>query len=831
MDRIIRNSRLFIGFVGLVALLPLLLFYWSWLQVASDIQLNMPEIAYRGFDWVHWEFVDGQITATYVFPKGTAYEAGIRSGDVLTELDYIRYFDAEAFKIAVDAIQPGQHHRYTILRGTQAYTFDIRFTNYPIFIYPHTELLWNISLWGFLIIAFIHLMALGIILPLRNRSAKANLSIWLIGTASVAVFGNLIRLLMLALWGPSNITGVSYVLFQGLSLLGLLCWIGFPALLLHTVLYDRSPLRIGLRNSIWMLYIPAIVYGLFSVFTFFGGTFGPISHKNIFPPVLFYVYLFISASMALYLLLDRSVLLQPSVGEDRQVWSRIGSLLFLGLSVLMAVLVLAISRVLPLSEISDIQAGWILVIAQIFSTTPILLVSLAILKYGRVDEVISRYLSYAIGLLFSFFLFLIGVTFLPTFFPILPPNISGALWALCIILGFEWVVKRLQNIISRLIASEKRATQRSLNRFGEHMLNILDHQILVSQTLEKILEGVHTTSGALFLRTMNQSDGWIFRSVQPKPPYFSDIQMNRIWEELSEKESIWTSNTELSERNLSRTTREILRSGGFELVIPIPGNHQPIGLLLLGRKKRYRNFYNLSDLEMLRGLCNQLGLASERIVLVEREKTLVKQHAEAQLVALRAQISPHFLFNTLNTLAALIDENPKEAEKNIQHLAAIFRYVLQTGGNTFATLKEEFTLVAHYLALEQSRFGKDLIIQTSLPQEMEQMLIPAFALQTLVENAVKHGLEKNKRRGTLTIMAKQDKEYAAVISVYDSGYGIPILFGRGEQAVFSQPFFGTGLNNVKERLLQIYQCENLLTFQSDPEHGTTATLKIPLNTL
>ncbi|MBN8588755.1 MAG: histidine kinase [Rhodothermia bacterium] len=827
MDIIIRKIKISIAIVTVFALFPLMPFFWSWYQVTSDIQLKMPENAYRGFDWVQWEFIDGKIMAMYVFPKGTAYEAGIRKGDVLTELDYIRYFDAEAFKTAIDAIQPNQLHRYTILRGTKTYLFDVPFTAYPIFIYPHSIGLWSLSLWGFAVIAFIHFMALGIILPLRNRSAKANLSIGLIGMASIAVFGNLIRLLMLTFGGATVLNGVTGTFFQFLSLIGLVGWTVFPALLLHTVLHDRSALRTRLGKHVALIYLPSFVFVILTLYIFILGPFGPISHKNILPPILFYVYLYIAASMALYLFLDRSSAVE-NTDEERQIWSRIGSSVLLGLSAMMAILVLTISRLLPVSDFTDVQAGWILVTAQLSSTTPILLVSYAILKYGKVDEVISRYLSFAVSLLAAFVFFLVGMEVFPPFLPNIPTNILSAFWALCMIIAFEWLLTHLQNIISRIISSEKQAVQKSLNRFGEHMFNILDHRVLVSETLEKILQGLQVPSGALFLKAMNPTEQWISRSIQLEPPYFSELQMNRIWEEFADSEAIWTSNAELTERSLKRTTRDLLQVSGFELVIPIPGSNHPVGLLLLSRKRRYQSFYNLGDLEMLRGLCNQLGLVSERIVLIEREKNLIKQHAEAQLVALRAQISPHFLFNTLNTLAALIDENPKEAEKNVQHLAAIFRYVLQTGGNTFATLKAEFGLVEHYLALEQSRFGPDLKIEMLLPSELEQVQIPAFALQTLVENAVKHGLEKSRRRGKLEVSTMYDEERFVVISVKDSGLGIPYLYGQGEQACSNLPFLGTGLKNVADRLVQIYHRSDLLFFSSDPQFGTCAQLKIPL---
>src|SRR5690606_39741105 len=105
--------------------------------------------------------------------------------------------------------------------------------------------------------------------------------------------------------------------------------------------------------------------------------------------------------------------------------------------------------------------------------------------------------------------------------------------------------------------------------------------------------------------------------------------------------------------------------------------------------------------------------------------------------ALRAQINPHFLFNALNTIAALISEKPAEAEATVEHLARLFRYVLNAEGRLFVTLGEELRLVRVYLGIEQARFGEKLEVVERWDEGVEHVLIPAFAVQTLVEHAGK----------------------------------------------------------------------------------------------
>ena len=229
----------------------------------------------------------------------------------------------------------------------------------------------------------------------------------------------------------------------------------------------------------------------------------------------------------------------------------------------------------------------------------------------------------------------------------------------------------------------------------------------------------------------------------------------------------------------------------------------------------------------MRALGGQLALAVERLNLIERERALVRESAEAQLSALRAQINPHFLFNALNTIVSLIEEQPEPAVEAVEHLAAIFRHILQTGGRPFVTVQEEFALVAHYLGIEQMRFGERLVIEEDLDPSLRGHPVPAFAVQTLVENAVKHGLEKQRGGGRLRLACRETSEGLVEIVVADTGVGIPALFGAPEAPVREPGFFGIGLRNVAARLEKLYGRSDLLRMHSAPEAGTTVRLLLP----
>jgi len=360
------------------------------------------------------------------------------------------------------------------------------------------------------------------------------------------------------------------------------------------------------------------------------------------------------------------------------------------------------------------------------------------------------------------------------------------------------------------------------------MRAMLDFDTLARETMETVGEAFQIRSGRLFLRPAGLSGPWIDSAYHPEPPYLTERVMELVWPHLQREGAIWARKAELNESNLPDDLAYLLQERGVALAVPILGDSAALGLLVLGPKRQRRTVYNLEDLDMLRALSGQLALAVERLNLVERERALVRESAEAQLSALRAQINPHFLFNALNTIVSLIEEHPEEAVEAVEHLAAIFRHTLHTGGRPFVSIQDEFALVSHYLSVEQARFGPRLQIERRLDPGLRSLPVPAFAVQPLVENAVKHGLEKRRNGGTLHLLCGQTPEGLAEVVVADTGIGIPALFGQGEAAVSEADFFGIGLRNVAARLEKLYGRSDLLRMRSDPENGTTVRLLLPL---
>jgi len=206
----------------------------------------------------------------------------------------------------------------------------------------------------------------------------------------------------------------------------------------------------------------------------------------------------------------------------------------------------------------------------------------------------------------------------------------------------------------------------------------------------------------------------------------------------------------------------------------------------------------------------------EKDVLEEKLKTLA---AQAELKALRAQINPHFLFNSLNTIASLISTNPSKAEEAVERLADIFRYALSASDKEFVTLRDELDFVDSYLDIEKARFGDKLKVRKDVSPEILATPIPNLILQPLVENSIKHGFAEN---GEVRIEISGYIDGNSVkVEIKDKGKGVPEEIRMG---IYTN---GTGLRNVNERLQKIYGDDCGLEIKENKPSGTVAAVTIP----
>jgi len=210
-------------------------------------------------------------------------------------------------------------------------------------------------------------------------------------------------------------------------------------------------------------------------------------------------------------------------------------------------------------------------------------------------------------------------------------------------------------------------------------------------------------------------------------------------------------------------------------------------------------------------------------LLEKREHQARDLAASAQLEALRARINPHFLFNSLNSIAQLISADPERAEACVERLAEVFRYLLHSDSREFVTLHDELEIADAYLDIERARFGERLRVELHIAEGARSRLLPTLILQPLVENAVKHGVAQKVEGGTVRIQASLDRSGDLCVVVRDTGVGMR----DGVAHAWSN---GVGLRTVHERLVQLYGDAYAPRIESIPGQGTSVTVRIPRET-
>ncbi|WP_161076238.1 sensor histidine kinase [Duganella sp. CY15W] len=190
--------------------------------------------------------------------------------------------------------------------------------------------------------------------------------------------------------------------------------------------------------------------------------------------------------------------------------------------------------------------------------------------------------------------------------------------------------------------------------------------------------------------------------------------------------------------------------------------------------------------------------------------------AQAQLSALKLQIEPHFIFNSLNAVTGLIREKKdNEAIAMIAALGDLLRRVTDQSERQFVSMEEEIEFLRKYLAIQQMRFAERLRYQIDIPDDLMKAQVPDFVVQALVENAIKHGIAKRARGGELKVAASRDGDTLALCVSNDG----PPLPERLEERV--------GISNTRQRLLALYGNASDLTLQNHASTGVVATITLP----
>ena len=206
---------------------------------------------------------------------------------------------------------------------------------------------------------------------------------------------------------------------------------------------------------------------------------------------------------------------------------------------------------------------------------------------------------------------------------------------------------------------------------------------------------------------------------------------------------------------------------------------------------------------------------------LEEQKRLL---LEARLDALQRQINPHFLFNTLNSVAALVRSQPELAREMTVKLANILRALLKDH-DAYVPLREELKFTDDYLDIEVVRFGADkLHVEKEIDPRTLEVLVPSILLQPLIENSIKHGLEPRIHGGTVTVRSRLEGDHI-FIEVADDGVGM----NGGSASMLRSNGAGIGMKNVQERLEVLYGNQAHFSVTSNPGRGTLVSIEIPTN--
>lgn len=197
---------------------------------------------------------------------------------------------------------------------------------------------------------------------------------------------------------------------------------------------------------------------------------------------------------------------------------------------------------------------------------------------------------------------------------------------------------------------------------------------------------------------------------------------------------------------------------------------------------------------------------------------LAAQLAESRLGALRMQLNPHFLFNSLNAIGVLVrDQNTTAASRMLELLGDVLHTVLRSEARHEVTLDEEIRFLEQYLAIEQVRFSDRLRVSWSIDAAIRRALVPGFVLQPLVENALRHGIAKVVDEGIIAIAARREGNTLA-LTVSDNGPGLPTGSTQGS---------GVGISNTRERLQTMFGSTASLVIAPRAGGGVVATIRIP----
>ncbi len=770
-------------------------FYETYQKKEDKITVRGGE-RFIGFDWIRWENTTRGIEATFVHPilKSNTLLQGIsvQEKDVLTAINYQKVYTADMANEIIRNAKPGEHLIYQVLRDDPEQfrpfeaTIIIQSGYYPTFTYPLSKSLWQIQSWVLVLTAIGALTLWLILVPVIQQNVKT----YILPFSLIS--------LVLAWYIVQNARYFSLILEVQFFNVKLERWLLTFLLILWNsitgVLFFNT-----LRNipSKLIKYSTVIVISLYVV----GITFLVV--KVILLDSTFQYHVqelsFITQTMFLISVLHYQ-LHKFTSNEERRNKKWIFALVYLVFTIL-----LLWNQTFKKNSIWDTDANELL--TQAYLVFPAFWVVNPLLRFGKVSLVVRRSILYFVGIILILVLYALIDKLYYFRFSYNPYNgLVEVLILIVVVLIVQRIYYRYEYIFQRLFITTAQKRTFQMKAFLDKIPRYTSSDKLLQNFIQELQQYTQSTEVSI----------WLSQHYDKEISCLNWVDKSQIHQIFKQHETFWSRNKELSGFKLYAQLEDFWIQEEVSLVFPLEiPNEQETGFLVLKRKKT--GVYNLFEVELIRRAITQLQLTLEVLYLLEREKVLIQKNAEANLIALRSQINPHFLFNTLNTISALIHYKPDLAEEAVEKLAFIFRYTLKYSNENFVTINNEMSLVKSYLDIEQLRFGEQLEVFISVQPEAEKVELPAFCIQTLVENCIKHGLSNVLYVGQVKIdIFIQGEEL--VCKVYDNGSGIDL----------SRKNKGTGINNIESRLKKLYHREDLLFFEK-LDKGTLVTLKVPVN--
>lgn len=796
----IRESWIWNILLG-VFYLGLLLLGYSFYQEYRIIRLlhmdDEVSAIYEGNDWVRWEDRENGVFAADVHPLLT-YKAAeelndIKKGDRLSEIQDLPVLTADVANTIKASKDPGtlyivrverpnriqtlEKHKSKVINGFRlAYSFNDR------------SLYWIVSGWVLGAGIFISCIILAILVPLVAGNLRYHLALLSVSIAALLFF------LLQFSHNIYLIVDEEFINLDTELSIEMLFMIIY-AILLFIYVISYFLFKSEANNILYV--IPSFLLAIFLISFQYSIIYQQQQLKFYHDIVERYTICFFFIHVVAGIILH--VVATYREKNARQLGT---SALMLAISIFGLFYTWANPQ-FPLIPTEEFLAGYYL-----FLFFPLINASFNQLRFGKVQVVITATFQYFVFFVITIALFLLikqlsGLILTQNAFR----EELEFLALLTTVLLVRWIYLANENRFSRYFTTAQQEKARGFKSFIAQIPRYTSSHGLRKDVVERLMDYFQAEDVHLW-----------WKGDFPENDETSNMRHHkeheRIYGQLAEKNTVWSKNKQIAPLRLDKELENLILKSAYTLISPISVNEENYALLMLGKKRR--GVYNLTDLEMISQLVQQTQLTLNIIQLNTREKELIQAKYEADLMALRSQINPHFLFNTLNSLTELVHESPEQAEVAIEKLSYIFRYTTKESSKNLVPLMKEVQLVSTYLDLEKIRFGDRLETSIKIDEDVRDVEIPAFVLQTLIENCIKHGIAKILHNGKVSIDAFRENVFL-VCEVRDNGPGIDL----------SRIYKSTGLSNTIRRFENLYNRKNLLYFENTG-NGTLVRFKVPL---